>query len=391
MKNFLQYINAISTNPIIPKKAKMTTTILMPELDTTEGIYRSIIPSYVINGSEKDLRMLIVGLSGKMQISINSRDFGISERLITETDHFVFPFVSFPLRPIIEEIKAIKPAMKFSYYIDFNFYMVPDTYPFAKEYKGKPVIDVIEDNIKIVDQVICTNEALITYILDKLKENHPGMVFGTNFWQQKLYILPELMEKKTDIVNEVVRGRIKALIIGDEYQFSDMNYISGILKDFKAKYKETFELNMFGWDGVRTEKNYMKGVEFNYYKHEPFYKYFETIHHIAPTILIIPATKSKFNDTTKNYIKYLEFAHMNIPVLAPNIPPYSFLISTNQNGFLCDSKDDYVMQLETMLSEPAKFEGVLGVAYATATDYLASDPANIQKLKTIYFPGYGNK
>jgi hypothetical protein len=49
------------------------------------------------------------------------------------------------------------------------------------------------------------------------------------------------------------------------------------------------------------------------------------------------------------------------------------------------------MQLETMLSEPAKFEGVLGVAYATATDYLASDPANIQKLKTIYFPGYGNK
>jgi hypothetical protein len=389
MKNFLNYINAVSTNPIIPKKAKMTTTILMPELDTAEGIYRSILPAYVINGTEKDLRMIIAGMTGKMNISINSRNFNISRKLIAETDHFVLPFVSFPLRPIVEEIKAAKPAMKFSYYIDFNYYLVPDSYPYSKEYKIKKIIEVIEDNIKVVDYVICTNNSLVDYIILKIKERHPGMNFGTPFEYQRLYILPSLMA--TDIAPEVVRGRIKALIIGDEYQFSDINYIAGILKDFKSKYKESFELNIIGWDGVRGEKNYLKGIDFNHYERVPFFKYFNLIHQIAPTVLIIPSTKKEFNDTSKNNVKYLEFAQMNIPVLAPNVKPYSELISTNQNGFLCDDKDGYLFQLETMFSEPSKFEGVLGVAFATAVDYNITDPANLEKLKRIYFPGHGNK
>jgi hypothetical protein len=384
MKNFINYINAISTNPIILKKAKYTTTILMPELDTTEGIYRSILPAYVINGSDKNLRMIIAGMTGKMNNSINSRDFNISQKLIAETDHFVFPFVSFPLRPIIEEIKAVKPLVKFSYYIDFNFYIVPETYPFAKEYKLKEVIKVIEDNIKVCDQIIATNTSLLDFILVKIKERYPGMSFGTEFIYQRPYILPELMA--TSIVPEIVRGRIKALIIGDEYQFSDINYISGILKDFKFKYKESFELSIIGWDGMRGEKSYMKGTEFNHYNRVPFYKYFDLIHQIAPTVLIIPATKSKFNDNSKNYVKYLEFALMNIPVIAPNILPYSEMIITNQNGFLCDDKDAYIFQLETMFTEPSKFEGVLGVAYATAFDYNITDPGNLEKLKRIYFP-----
>jgi hypothetical protein len=194
---------------------------------------------------------------------------------------------------------------------------------------------------------------------------------------------------KTDYTNEeVMKGRIKALIIGDDYQFSDINYVSGILKDFQCKYKESFNLTMIGWDGKRGDRNYMKGVEFTHYARTPYAKYFETIKHIGPSVLIIPANQSKFNDTSKNYIKYLEFAHMNIPVIAPFIAPYKELAQTNVNGFLCEDKDSYAFQLETLLTEPAKAEGVLGPAYATANDYVITDPANIQKLINIYFPGY---
>ena len=384
MKDFINYIKAISSNPILPKKAKHTTTILMPEMDTTEGIYRSLLPAYVINGAEKDLRVLVAGISAKENISKNAKDFHITQKLINETDHFVFPFVSLPLRPVIEEILQVKPGIRFSYYIDANYYLMPEAYPFSKEYRGAKMIEVIEDNIKAVDSVIATNNTLIDYILEKIKERHPNVTFGTTFHLQPLFILPGLM--KTDYQNEPARGRIKALIIGDEYQFSDMNFLSGILRDFKTKYKETFELILMGWDGKRNDKNYMKNIDFVHYARTPFDKYFETIRHIAPSVLLIPATTSKFNDTTKNYIKYLEFAYMNIPVIAPNISPYSTIISNNANGFLCDDKDAYAFQLETMLSEPSKFEGVTGVAYANAAEQNITIPENIEKLVRIYFP-----
>lgn len=387
MKQFINYIETIATHPIIPKKAKMTTTILMPELDTTEGIYRSLLPAYVINGSEKDLRMLVVGISPKTNTSVNQRDFDIKKELIDETDHFVFPFVSIPLRPVIEKLKDYKPSLKFSYYIDANYYLMPEAYPFAKEYKMKKMIEIIEDNIKAVDQVITTNNTLIDYIIARLKETHPGVTFGTDFKLQKLYVLPDIM--KTEYTNEVIKGRIKALIIGDEYHFSDINYILGILKDFKAKYKESFELTLLGWDGKRGEKNYMKDIPFKHYARTTYSNYFQTINHIAPSVLIISANVNKFNDTTKNYVKYLEFAQMNIPVVCPNIEPFKELITTNVNGFLCEDKDAYAFQMETMLSEPAKYEGVTGIAYATAKDYSITDPNNIKKLVTIYFPGYG--
>ena len=386
MKNFSKYLNAIAKSPIIPKKAKLTTTILMPELDTTEGIYRSILPSYIINGGENELRLLVVGMSANTKISHNAKDFNITGELIKETDHFIFPFVSYPLRPIVAAIKAAKPSMKFSYYIDANYYLMTDTYPFAKEYKVSKMIDIIEDNIKVVDQVITTNRHMNDYIAEKLKERHPGITFGTNFFYQRLYILPSLM--KTDYANETVRGKIKALIIGDEYQFTDINFISGILKDLKCKYKEAFDLTILGWDGKRNDKTYLGPDMFTYYKWVPYDKYFETIRHIGPNVLIIPANKNKFNDTSKNYIKYIEFAYMNIPVIAPFIAPYQDLITTNENGFLCEDKDAYTFQIETMFSEPAKYEGTLGIAYATASDYIITEKSNTNKIINIYFPGY---
>ena len=119
MKEFVKYINAIAKHPILAKKASMTTTILMPELDTTEGIYRSLLPAYIINGSDKNLRVLVVGMTPKAKrVSNNARDFQITKELMDETDHFVFPFVSLALRPVIEKIRDYKPSVKFSYYID---------------------------------------------------------------------------------------------------------------------------------------------------------------------------------------------------------------------------------------------------------------------------------
>jgi glycosyltransferase involved in cell wall biosynthesis len=266
---------------------------------------------------------------------------------------------------------------------------MPEAYPFAKEFRTAEMVKSIEDNIRAVDRVITTNEALIDYIIEKIKERYPGQTFGTTFHCQPLFIMPDLM--KTEYTSITEKNKVKVLIIGDDYQFSDINFIKGILKDFKIKYKETGEIHIIGFDGKKHNKNYLQGLEFTHHPKVPFIKYFELIKHIGPDVLLIPANNSKFNATSKNYIKYLECAHMNIAVIAPNIPPYSKLITTNENGFLCPDKDSYLFQLDTMFTEPSKAAGTLGIAYATAVEYNITEAGNIEKMKKIYFPDHGKK
>lgn len=393
MKNFIKYIGAITDNPFVPKEAKHTTTILLPELDTTEGIYRSLLPSYIFNGMP-DYRVIIMGLTEKVGISHNAKDFIITEKLIKESDHIIFPFVSFPLQMAVDEIRDIKPSMKFSYYIDANYYLMPDSYPHAKEYKLAKMIDLIECNIKAVDQVIVTNKALKDYIADKLEERHKGVVFNTKIVWQPLFILPELT--KVQYENKPVKGKVKVLIIGDEYHFTDINWIKGTLLNLKVKYKETIEIHIIGFNGKRGDKNYLSDLKFEYHERVSYFKYFELIKHIGPDVLLIPANKNTFNNTSKNYIKYIELAYLNVPVIAPNIRPYGNcpesqdnIIATNQNGFLCDTKEDYMMQIESIFTAKEKFDSVLDLAYATGVDYDIKAGNNIEILKKIYFPDDG--
>jgi hypothetical protein len=389
MKDFIKYINAIIKEPVFKKPAKRTTTILMPELDCTEGIYRSLLPAYILNSLD-DYRVIVAGISERTGVCINNREFYISAALIAESDHIIFPFVSFPLQPIIDDIRSMKADMNFSYYINANFYTMPDAYPHANEYKTAKMIEVIEANIKAVDQIIVTNEPLVNYITEKLAEKYPGVTFGTQPVIQPLFIRPELF--KTNIAPVVTgKSKVKLLIVGDESHFSDINYIKGILKDAKGKFKDALEIHIIGFDGNRGKNNYLKDLSFIHHERVPYFKYFELISHIAPTAILIPAQKNTFNNTSKNYVKYLEFAHQNITVLAPNLTPYSKIIKTNENGFLCEKKEDYLMQIEFLFSTPNKFDAALNLAYATAVDYNISLDNNINILKTIYFPNYAKK
>lgn len=389
MENFVKYIKEISKNPILSERKEKTTTILMPELDTTEGMYRSILPSYVFTG-HKQYRMLCIGLTTKMKISPNEKDFALFPKLIDETDHFVFPFVSYPLQPIIDVIREYRVKhnnnrpIRFSYYIDANFYLMPDQYPFAKEYNQAKMIEVIEANIKAVDQVIVTNKLLKNYIADKIKEKYTSETFNTLIAYQPLFVLPEIT--KAPIQDRPHKG-VRILIIADEYQFSDINYIKGILEFLKNQLKDKIEIFILGFDGKRGGKDFLTDLEFYYIPQSEFYKYFQTIRNIAPDCLVIPGKKTKFNETSKNYIKYLEFACMEIPVIAPDFEPYRTVIEPNRTGFLAKDKDDFKFQIETLISDSDKFKGVINFANALATlDYNIAAKDNIDLLSQIYFP-----
>lgn len=385
MENFIKYIKSITANPILPDKKKFTATVLMPELDTTEGIYRSILPSYVFTGS-KDLRMLCVAMNTKMNISQNEKDYLITAKMIKETDHFIFPFVSYPLQPIIDELRKVKDSLKFSYYIDANYYVMPDTYPHAKEYNQAKMIESIENNIRAVDQVIVTNKMLKNYIGDKIKEKYASETFNTLITYQPLFVLPELTKTQR---SQTVGKNFRVLIIADEYQFPDINHIKGILMSAKTKFKDKLEIHILGFDGKRGDKDYLKELEFKHHKQVEYYKYFDLIRHISPNCLMIPAKKTKFNETSKNYIKYLEFACLNIPVIAPDHEPYTQVMENNLNGFLAKDKEDFLFQLETLITDPVKYSSVITPANALVSlDLNIAMKDNIDVLTRIYFPDY---
>jgi len=101
---------------------------------------------------------------------------------------------------------------------------------------------------------------------------------------------------------------------------------------------------------------------------------------------MIPGKKTKFNETSKNYVKFLEFACLEIPVIAPAFDPYQSVIESNRTGFLAKDKEDFLFQIDTLIEDKDKFRGVLNFASAYATlDFNIASKDNIDLLAQIYF------
>ncbi len=360
-----------------------TTSFVIPELGTTEGIYRSLLPCMILN-RDTNIRALPLGITSHLEsISVNEKQYEIREKAIQVSDHIVFPFVSYSLEPIINRIKEINPKLKISYFIDFNYYFIPESYPFSNEYGKADKIAIIERNIAMVDQIIVTNKALYNFLGPELstKEHIKGR--GTDMVYQPLYfdknLIPEDMAR---IVNPEKEKRFGFVL--NNYHFSDINFIKGVLQDFMKEYSGKAQIVIIGFNGYHKGKNYLANINFEHHKTIPYFNYFETLNELAIDCFVIPAKPIPFNNTSKNYIKYLEFARLGVPVIAPNITPYSEIIEHNGNGVLCDKKETWTHQMKIFLEDPGKFEQQANMASATSLDFDINDKESIEKLMRIY-------
>lgn len=387
MKKFKEYIEQVKPAKSlrefpVKKDTNYTVVFIMPEMNTAEGIYRSLLPSFYLN-KLTTVRALPVGVTDVRQsLSINQKDYTIKDDLIKVADHLVFPFTSQPLRPLIEDLRGRKPKLKFSYYIDYNFYFVPDSYPFVKEYSGAEIIANIEDNIVVMDQVIVNSTGFYNYLNLELSQKEHVKGSGTDLVNQPLFydktLFPEIEEKREK------KEKIRFGMVMNQYHFADLNFIKGILKEFLKNHSSKAEIVLLGWNGTHKGKNYLSNLNIEYHPEVPFYDYFKKLRELDLDCAIIPAKPNKFNDTSKNLIKFYEFTRMGIPVIAPNTGQYKLAIEHNDNAVLCDSKESWLFEMETFLKDAEKYRGLQDRAFNSIVEKEISDEDNIEILMDIY-------
>jgi hypothetical protein len=390
MKKFKEYIEKLhkaknlSEFPV-KKDFDYTVSFIVPETNTSEGIYRTLLPSMHLN-NETTIRALPVGLSEqKMSISINQNDYMIKRGLAEISNHIVFPFLSYSLEPIISELKSINPKIKFSYYIDYNFYFTPDSYPFMKEYSTAEAIASIEKNITLVDQVIVTNHSLYNYLHVELSKKEHIKGCNTNICYQPLFYDKDLIDEVIfPEENQKKKGKKRFRIVMNQTHFSDLSFIKGILKEFLKNYSGQAEIVLLGWNGDYKNRNYLNNIEVEYHPFVPFSEYFQKLVDLNIDCFIIPAKPNKFNDTSKNISKFYEFTRINKPVIVPSIEPYKAIAINNDNAVLCNEKETWMFAMEVFLKDPQKYEGLKDRAFMSIIENEISDPDNLKILMEIY-------
>jgi glycosyltransferase involved in cell wall biosynthesis len=388
MKEFRTYVEKAQTAKMLSefpakKDVDYTVAIVLPESNTAEGIYKSLLPAFHLNRLTT-IRVLPLNITPQIDsIGINEKGYEIKAKLCKVADHIVWPFVSYPIAGEIEEARKHNPKVKISYYIDFNYYNLPDSYPFVEQYGKAEHIANIEKNIIAADQVIVTNRELYKFLGVELSGKEGIKGCGTEICMQPLFfdrkLFPKLTEKEKPKSKKVRFGMVL-----NHTHFSDLSFIKGILKEFFNAHKNEAELVVLGWNGVYKDKNYLSNLNAEYHPPVNFFDYPEKLKSLNIDCFIIPAKNNKFNQTSKNIVKFYEFSALNIPIIAPNIDAYRDVIEQNGNGVLCDTKEEWKFELETFLKAREKYEDFADRAYASLIDHDISDKSSIETLMGLY-------
>lgn len=365
--------------PYFEKKAKRTILFLFARMDM-EGYYKQLLPSFALNEYSQEIRCLMSQVEPFNPAKhISEYHLIVPEVLLNISDYIVIPFTTDNIEVAVRAIKKINKDIKVVYLIDFNYYLLPELYPFYKHYEPSRVKNTIENNIKVVDKVLFSNGKMLDYFYEKLKTKIKGS--KTEFFEQPLFLTPKKYLDKIQKY-EVEKKKKRILIVCNETHYTDLNAMRDVFIDIIKKFGDRVELVFFGWDGQLNDKSKdaLRDVKFTYEKPVPFLPhgdrdyYFQKIAMIDPDFAFIPCKKSEFNETSKNYIKLLEFSSMWIPTFVVNTYPYNTKCEQNQTAIMITEKSEWAFELEMALDEGnSKNIEIQRTAYASVWNKYAID------------------
>ena len=299
----------------------------------------------------------------------------------------VFPFLTYSLEPIIQEIKKYKPTIKIGYHVDFNFYAVPGSYPFSELYNNKEVHSIIEKNMRIVDRVFVSNRNLAEAIYEKTDEKYKKGYID-NIVHQPLLFNKDYFDDVSENEDRDKPTKFRIGIIADPSHLPDLNYVKGILSEVQNKHKDKVEVVVVGFDGFHKKRNYLKGFDFTYVPRIDIFDYYQKVNDLSFDLFIIPAKDNVFNQTSKNYIKYIELAYLNVPVIISSviqdIMPEKFRVQHNGTGLVCKEKDNWLQEIDQGINKTDKIKQITYAAYEHILNYNIQIPNNLKLIESLY-------
>ncbi len=187
------------------KGNKKNILFVAPQLSTTH-LYNYIFPYFSFYNS--DVIPAITGLSKfNPYEQIVRLDVELNAREIKWADFVVFPFTTQDLSKefgFYEAIREVNPNIQIVFYVDFNFYELPQSHIYYDLFHNFPdTLEQLERNILKCDLCLTTNEELDNYmyvkfsrLLEEKYANDSSVV--VNFGYVPIFIDEEIVTQNID-------------------------------------------------------------------------------------------------------------------------------------------------------------------------------------------------
>ena len=361
---------------------------IAPQL-TGRQLYRSLLPYFKIDDERVCTAISEIGKHSpqeqlaEVHASLDSSPF-------IWADVGVIPFTVQPLLELYQQIRSINEKVKIVYSVDFNFYLMYPSHPYAHLFNSKIAQSAIEDNMFFADNVLVSNKRLDDELTKKMvalgKEKYslpPRVKVGC----QPLLIDSSIVTSNLgheELPLEPKNGKFRIGVVATSVYADDIKSFADTFKEINKKFKDKVQLVFYGFDGKYNNKNTLEGVDFEFHKPTSIIHYFKKLESLNLDLLFIPLKDSMYNNTSENYNKWLEAGLFKVPVMVnANIYPYSALIKHEYNGFQFKKKGDIIKIIEDMLKNSKKVTLAGETAYLQVTNDFAFNESNVERLKAI--------
>lgn len=227
--------------------------------------------------------------------------------------------------------KLAERGIPYIYEIDDDLFSVPS------DKDENEVYSSYRDSLKILLEnarsIITTNQELKS----AFEGYNDNIHIIPNYLDQKLWLAPPIKKNNLNVDSEV-----SLLYMGNFTHKEDLELVLTSIEKIRSTGIDV-KLYVVGGFREEVEEKYSewlikipisdKNKEYN-----NFVQWFRAIAHNFD-LAIAPLKDTEFN-RRKSYLKYLQYAIVNIPVLASNIHPYNEIIRHEVNGFLIENTDE---------------------------------------------------
>lgn len=170
-------------------------------------------------------------------------------------------------------------------------------------------------------------------------------------YSKKIFVFPNAMDMKLWDCGQTIQrdpNQVRILWQGGVSHYEDFWEIIEVIPEITKKYPQVHWMMMgasweFFWKDVPKDR-----YEYIDWVHIEGYPYRMKL--AGADIGIAPLRDTRFN-RCKSSIKFYEHAAMGIPTVASNIPPYSDDIHDGKNGYLANTKEEWMEKLSRLIED----------------------------------------